>query len=874
MFSSVSSLRLWKQDKLLPAARYLTKLILRDSLPTLSVESINGCFISLVTLVMKWRFCCVCLMFVFPLSSLAGSNQVGKILVQGNKIIESSAIHSKISSKVNAVYDPKKIRRDVRQIFNTGWFYNVEVQKKTGKKITLIYIVKEKPIVGKITYKGNRNLSKKELDDIFHFLPNEFLNHKKIRSAIKNIEEEYEKKSYYLAEVTHSIEQISHPEKVHLVIQIKENKKVKVKRIRFIGNRSISSRKIKSFMGTGETGLLSFISSAGSYSQETLKQDLNNIRFIYMDRGYWKVFVGQPEIVISPNKTDITISVPIQEGEQYKAGTIDFSGDLIFDKEFLKAEMETEESEIFSYGKLQRDIKRLETKYGDKGYAFVNVIPKFFNLPSDDDKTINLLFEIQKGKKVKIGKIHISGNSYTRDKVIRREIRVFEGELYSETNKNRSVENIRRLGFFDDVKMIPKTIKNRDDLVDMEATIKERENLGTLELGTSWDGYNKLSVNGKINKINLFGRGYNIALEATVNELRQYINLNFSDPYFMDSGWYFGSDFYFNYLSADTLGKNQSFCEDFDKQTAKHDETIFKNESERKKSEASLETARKRCLDSFIVPKINYRGFSEQKISGGITLGRSLTDTLRVLFYYRLEHVKLINKVEKGLYPVEESSGLRNPLEASIEYDRRNDRVFPTGGVYSKGSVSYDGIFGKFNYFTLSANARFYQRLFWDFVFRVNIQYSQHLVWDDESVVPIDRLFSLGGIDSLRGFRYFSLGPRKRSNAIYKRALRYGHPDPEGVSYRIFGGTKEFYTNFELQFPFFPGAQLFGVLFVDVGSAYNDFDSIDLRGNWGFGLRVFSPLGPIRLEMGFPFDPQLELGEKTAEFQFTMGFPF
>ena len=841
-----------------------------------------------------FRFFLFSFFCIFSLTAFAKLERVGEIIIQGNKIVEVKAIRSKIISKVNKKYSPQIVRQDVQQIFNTGWFYDIEVQKKrrADKKISLIYKVKEKPVVEKIIYKGNKSLSKKELDKIFHFSSYEFFNHKKVKAAIKSIKDEYEKKGYYLAEISHSIEGTSHVGKVHLVIHIKENKKVKVKRVHFIGNQFVSSKEIKSFMGTREAGLLSFISSAGSYSRDILEKDLNNIRFIYMDKGYWKIFVGKPEIVLSPDKTDLTVSIPIQEGEQYKAGTIDFSGDLIFDKDYLKEGMETEESEIFSYGKLQRDIKRIETKYGDEGYAFVNVIPKFFSLPTDDANTIHLLFEIEKGKKVQIGRIHIIGNSHTRDKVIRREIRIFEGELYHETNKSRSVENIRRLGFFDDVKIIPKTIKNRDDLVDMEVTIKERENTGTLHLGAGYDGYFGISFEGKIHKSNLFGRGYNIGLDAFLKlpsrwffkddknlysgPSRQYVNLSFSNPYFLDSKWYFGGDFYFEHWSSGTAKSNFSDCEKFDKQQKQYRNKLaaggFKTEKERVESEKSLQARKKSCLNSF--PDVNYRGFSEQKVSGGITLGRSLTDTLRLLFYYRLEKVKLANTIDDVLYPVESASGLRNPMEAIIEYDKRNDRLFPTAGIYSRSSLAYDGIFGKFDYFTLSTNFRFYQTLFWDIVFRVNAQYDQHLALDDGTgAIPFDRLFRLGGIHSLRGFKYYSVGPRKRSEKIYQKALKY-NIDPETVSSRVFGGSKAFYTNWELQFPFFPGAKLLGVLFVDIGAAYDDTYSIDLRANWGFGLRVFTPLAPIRLEIGLPFNPRSKFGEQTSEIQFTMGLPF
>ena len=829
---------------------------------------------------MKFIFTFLICFFTLFISEVFGKPvRVGEVLIKGNKIVEVDAIRSKITSKVGAAYSKKKIRRDVKQIFNTGWFYTVEVQKKkVGQKIKLIYIVKEKPIVEKIIYEGNSGLSKKELDEIVHFYPYEFLNHKKVRTAIKNINAEYEKKGYYLADISYDVKNTSHPEKAQLIIKIKENKKVKVKKIHFIGNKFISSEEIKSFMGTREEGLLSFISSSGSYSRDLLEKDLNNIRYIYMDRGYWKVFVGKPEILLSPDKTDIIINIPIKEGEQYKAGTVRFAGDLIFSEEHLKAGLETEESEVFSYGKLQRDIKRLETKYGDKGYAFVNIIPKFFNLPNDDNQTIHLLFEIQKGKQVEIGMIHISGNDYTRDKVIRREVRIFEGELYNETNKNLSIANIQRLGFFDDVKIIPKTIKNRDDLVDMEVTIKERENTGTLEMGAGYNGYFGISFSGKLHKFNLLGRGYNMGVDANLGLSRQYMNINFSDPYFMDSRWYFSWDFSLNNWDDDTFSSTLfEACDDVDKVKSEHDNKVasngFETPEEVEKSKKKLEALRGKCLESF--PGLNYRGFAEQTVGSGITLGRSLTDTLRFLFYYRLEKVKLTNTIDEILYPVESASGWQNPMEAIIEYDNRNDRIFPTAGVYARGSLTYDGLFSKFDYFTFSSNVRFYQPLFWELVFRLNLQYSQHLTWsDDKGAIPFNNLFLLGGINTLRGFKYFSVGPRRKSEAIYKKAIKYGHPYPEKVSSRIFGGIQEFYTNLELQFPILSEAKLLGVVFVDIGTAYDELDFMEFRGNWGFGLRVFSPVGPIRLELGFPFVPDLDLGEKRSEFQFTMGLPF
>ena len=816
---------------------------------------------------------------LFSTTAFAKSPRVAEIVIRGNKIIESSAIRSKILSKVGNRYSLKKVRKDVRQIFNTGWFYEIEVQKKkrADKKLSLIYRVKEKPIVGKIIYKGNKELSKKELGELVTFPPYDFLSYKKIQKALKDIRAEYKKEGYYLAEISHSIKKTSDPKKVHLVIHIKENKKVKVKKIQFLGNKNISSKEIKSFMRTREINLFSLIFSSQSFNQDILKQDLNNIRFIYMDRGYWQIFVAPPEIIISPDKSELTISIPVQEGEQYKVGNISFAGDLILGVNSLKQDMETEETEIFSYGNLQRDIKRIETFYGDKGYGFVNVIPKFFSLPTDRKNTINVLFEIQKGKKVRIRKISITGNSYTRDKVIRREVRIFESELYNETDKNRSIQNIRRLGFFEDVKFISKTIKNRDDLVDMEVVVKERENTGTIELGLGYDGYFGISFNGKFQKYNLFGRGYNVSTDANFNFTRQYMNLNFSDPYFLDSEWYLGGSFYLDRWTGGDRSRDLFVnCDEFDKKTREHQQQIAEGKLNTPKelavAERSLEISREICLNTF--PSVSHRGYTEKKISGGFTLGRSITDTLRLLFSYRLENVQLTNTIDDELYPSESASGARNPMEMIVEYDSRSDRLYPKGGIYTKNSLTYDGFIGRFNYFTLSTNFRFYHSLIWDLVLRTNIQYSQHIQLDDEGTVPFDRLFLLGGINSLRGFRYFSVGPRKQSRVIYEKAIKYGHPAPKKIASRVFGGMRQLYTNLEMEFPIFPEAQLRGVIFMDLGSAYDQFEETNIRVNWGFGLRVLSPLGPIRLEMGFPFNPRSDYRESSSEFQFAMGLPF
>ena len=305
-----------------------------------------------------------CLFLSALLSSAAAAARIKNIVIQGNKIVSTEAIQAKIYSKVKKTYRVQQVRKDVQQIFNTGWFESVEVELKKHKSgsVILIYKVVEQPLVEKIIYEGNRKLSKKELDELFYFSEYEFLNHKKIQKSIQAVQKEYEKKGYYLAELSYSLKKVSKPGRVHLVIAINENKKVRVKRVQFIGNDSITSKELKAFMSTRESNLLSFLSGAGSYSADNLEKDMNNVKYIYLDRGYWQVYVDKPKVFISPNQTEIFITISVKEGKQYKVGSINFSGDLIFNTDYLKEDLETTEEDFFF---IRQNAKRYK-KNGNK----------------------------------------------------------------------------------------------------------------------------------------------------------------------------------------------------------------------------------------------------------------------------------------------------------------------------------------------------------------------------------------------------------------------------------------------------------------------------------------------------------------------------
>ena len=520
----------------------------------------------------------------------------------------------------------------------------------------------------------------------------------------------------------------------------------------------------------------------------------------------------------------------------------------------------------------------IQTRYGDKGYAFVNVLPKMYNLPTDDKQTVHIMFDIQKGNQVTIGQIPIYGNDRTRDKVIRRELRIFEGQLYNETNKKLSEVNLNRLQFFENVKITPRTHRNRDDMIDLEVRVQERENVGILEGGIGYDGFDKFRLTGKVQNLNLFGLGHTIKVETQLNLRVQHITLDYDVPYFLDSDWHVGGEFYFYRIAEErSLFWNRDRRITDNCKTHIQYETSSSSESQRMKN-----TARNLCKSTFI-DFIRRRGYNEQNISGGFTVGRKLNDWLSLYLTYRLQHLYFYNSIDKSIYPVDEINGLRNPLELIAEFDIRDDKLFPKSGVFSRTSFTYDGVLTKFNYFRFSENMRWYKRLFREVLFRVNFQYSRLFSFSGLSNdIPFDTWFRLGGMESLRGFEYYSVGYRKKSDIAIADLKKYhlynslSSEERDLLSTFAIGGLNEMFVQVEITSPVWPGQdKLLGLVFLDIGNAFNSLrDFARFKANWGAGIRFFTPLGPMRLEFGFPIRG-LDFPESPpVKTNFTIGFPF
>lgn len=749
----------------------------------------------------------------------ATSSVIGKIEIKGQKKIEADAIRSKLISREGEVVTAENIRADVLALFDMGFFYDVQVDRDdVGSKVNLIYLVTEKPSIAEIKYDGNEELTDDELKEVTGVKAYELLDQSKVTEAVEKIEKLYEDKGFFLAKVTTKVEPTASPEQVTLRFQIKENDKVKVKRITFLGNKRIGSIKLKSAMATQEGGFFSFLSGSGAYKQEAFDRDVQMLNFLYFNEGYVQVKIDRPQVYVTPDKTGIYITIRIEEGEQFRVGNVEFAGDLLFSNQELADSVKIDEAGLFRYETLQSDLRDLQAKYGDLGYAFTNVIPR--TRVREQDKEVDITFEIDKGNKVYIGKINVVGNTKTRDKVVRRELRIREGELYNETRKRESFDNVKRLGYFDEVNFNIQTPKGRNDIIDYDIVVKER-NTGTIQVGAGYSSFQGFVLNGQVNQINLSGKGQKLGASIDFSNKQSLYKLSFTEPYFYDTEWSAGFDLY---------------------------------QSRRELTE-----------------------YSETKRGGAVRVGHPLAPYLDGYIRYKLDdtNIRLTKDGDPDLMNVDSANGLTSSATFTLEYDKRDDRFAPTKGAFASTSIEYAGLGGDKKYTKGFVNLRYYQKMFWDFVWRNNLAYG-FISANDSGAPPFNELFLLGGANSLRGFDWYTIGKRKRSERALSSAIAQGlsGQDALNAAMRPYGGTQQFYYNIEMQFPLIEEAGIKGVIFYDIGDADDSLKIANFRSDVGFGFRWFSPIGPLRFEWGFPIDRKDKYKEGPVNFQFAIGSPF
>ncbi|MEF9427331.1 MAG: outer membrane protein assembly factor BamA, partial [Candidatus Mariimomonas ferrooxydans] len=376
------------------------------------------------------------------------------IEIKGNKKIEQETIRANIKSKIGSPFSQKIVQVDIKKLFSLGYFDDVRVEIETFEGgINLIFIIKEKPTVISVDFQGNKKFEIDELKEKVTIAPGAIANHFLITDNVKKIISFYESEGYLHAEVLPVIRKVSE-DAVAITYQIDEGPKIKIKKITIEGNKSISSRKIKKAMKTRERWIFSFLTGSGIYKKEEIKTDMERIRKLYQSKGYIQVVISDPAVTLNPERTELYIKITLSEGDKFKIGEISFKGNTIFNSAEFYQHIETSTGKIFNRSALRDDIDNILALYTEKGYATADINPLFdVNVK---EKLVNIVFSVTEGEIFRIGRIEITGNTNTRDKVIRREMRLDEGDTYNSRLLKRSYQRISNLNFFDTVELNPK----------------------------------------------------------------------------------------------------------------------------------------------------------------------------------------------------------------------------------------------------------------------------------------------------------------------------------------------------------------------------------------------------------------------------------
>ncbi|MEW5733341.1 MAG: outer membrane protein assembly factor BamA [Thermodesulfobacteriota bacterium] len=727
-----------------------------------------------------------------------GRRKVVKIVISGNGRIEPEAVENVMHVKVGDLYVPQELSDDLTRIFAMGYFDDVRIESKDvsgGKEVTVLLVTK--PAVAKVEITGNHALDQDDIREVMDVSRGSILNLVRLEENIKRIKALYKEKNYYNAEITYKIIPVSDNE-ADIELVIDEGQKVMVKEIRFEGNRAFSARTLRGVMKTKEKGIFSFITSSGTLDPETLDQDAGRLMAYYHNNGYVRAKVSAPEV--NTEGRWIYITFKIEEGEKYKVGSVAVGGDLIQPEKELISKVKIGKEKAYNQEVVRADVLVLTDICSDEGYAFADVTPQ--TEINDETRTVDITYFIEKGILVYFNEIEITGNTKTRDYVIRREFPVYEQGLYNGSGLKRGLRNIARLDYFEDMKV--DTVKaGAEDRLNLKVRVEEKST-SMFTFGGGYSSVDNAFFTASVTSRNLFGRGQTLSVRGRIGGSTSLYSISFTEPYLFGTRISFGTDLY-------------NWQRDYD-------------------------------------------GYTKKSNGGRLRFGYRLWDYTTLYCSYGLEVADITDIEDWAVYSIGDLAGknTQSTVSTTLAYDTRDNLFNPTSGTYDSVTVQYAGgpLGGDIAFTKYTAEAGLYVPLFWDFVGFLHAE-GGYVRQNSDGILPVYERFYLGGINSLRGYTWEDLSPTDQ----------YGF---------YIGGNKYIQGNIELLYPLIKKAGLITVAFYDTGDVYDNDQDInlgDIKKTWGLGVRWYSPMGPIRLEHGWPIDPP-EGVSSGGRWEFAMGTAF
>lgn len=783
--------------------------------------------------------CLLC--FLLPIASphvlmsTARAETIARIVVEGNQRIEPETVTSYMHISPGEPFDPEKIDQSLKTLFQTGLFSDVRIFRRGND---LVVAVDENPMINRVNFEGNSEVKDKDLEKETELKERSIFTRSKVQSDLQRILTVYHRAGYYSARVEPKIIRLPQ-NRVDLVYEINEGTETTVASINFVGNEAFSDSDLRSVITTSEHAWWKFFSTSDRYDPDRLNYDKELLRRYYLKNGFADAKIIAADAELSPDGETFYITFTIDEGALYKLGTVTVNqGSTNLDTAKLQQAVVSDPGDDYDASKVDQSVENITLEAGRGGYAFAKVQPDIQR--DEPNRTLNIVYKIEEGPRTYIERIEIIGNTRTLDEVIRREMRLYEGDAYNRVLVDRARRRLVALDFFEKVNFREERGSAPDKVI-LYVEVVEKST-GTLNFSAGYSTTEGVIGGVSVTERNLLGKGQNVSVDTELSFLRQSVVFSFTEPYFLDMPLSAGFDL-------------------FATQTDNTD------------------------ISSYSSSRI---GFA---LRGGFRLDEFQSLGFRYSLARRSVSVNdpIVNPdgtISNAVSPaVLDAQGVtwKSAVGGTYVYDDLDNPIRPTKGFRGRVSTDFAGVGGDVYYASTEASAWYFMPLLFDGVVMKLEGNAGHMEALVDQVPIIDRFFK--GADSFRGFAIGGVGPQMTSAD--------GQKDSIGAqTYGI--GTVE--VNFPVGLP--PEFGLSGAVFTDFGTVFQVpentlteghglcvpdgddntaekckvFDSAALRASVGVGLIWQSPFGPLRVDVAYPFLAQTS--DTTEFFRFSVGTSF
>jgi len=736
---------------------------------------------------------------------------VKDINVKGLERISAGTVFNYLPIKVNDTFTEKEGQAAIRALYKTGFFSNVSLSRSGN---ILVVTVQERPSVTSVKIEGSDEISeedlKKSLKDV-GLAEGRVFNRSVLEKIETELKRQYFSRGRYSVQVKTTVTPLER-NRVSINIEIKEGSVARIQEINFTGNLAYSDDELLDRISLGESGFFGSLFGADKYSREKLLADREAIRSYYQDNGFMEFQLESTQVSIAPDKESIFINISINEGLRFTVTDIKLAGKMVVPEEDIQKLITIEKGDIFSRRKISEITKAITELLGNQGYAFakVNPIPEI----NHDASEVSFTIFIDPGKRVYVRRIEFTGNTNTRDEVLRREMRQIEGGWFSTSNLNRSRVRLQRLGFFDEVNIETPKVPGVVDQVDVKIGVKERPT-GNLLFGVGYSDVDGFLINGSLTESNLFGTGKSLSVSFDNSKSTKTVRTNYTDPYFTDSGILGGYQLYFTEVDSE-----QADTAPYVLSTAGGG-LFFR-----------LPIAEERHIRTGLAYEVNTLTVAE--------------DGAKIAKHFVQKYGRKTGALK---------------LTGGWSQDSLNSAIFPTSGAFERISFEATIPGSEVEYYRTNISTGIYLPVSRVVTFRAKAEYDVGYGYGDTTTLPFYKNYFAGGSNTVRAYRPRSLGPRDLTT-----------DQPIGGNKRFLGNLEVF---FPMPGTDADNKAMRLSLFVDSGMVYGPGAEPDLnllKYSSGLAFSWFSPIGPLSFSYGFPLNE--EQADETEKIQFSIGVPF